>query len=105
VLFDKDDQAAAGIDLVFFSANTSLGTENTAPTISDANSENILGIIGLIASDFIDLGGVKVATKTSIGLVIQATTGTRNIYCGLIVRGTPTQTSTGIVARFGFLQD
>lgn len=105
VLFDKDDQAAAGIDLVFFSANTSLGTENLAPSISDANAENILGIVSLVSSDWIDLGGVKVATKTGIGLVLKAATGTTGIYCALIVRGTPTQTSTGIVGRFGILQD
>lgn len=105
VLIDKADQTAAGIDLVFFDANVSLGTENEAPSITDSNAENILGIVSLASTDFIDLGGCKVATKVALALVVKAALGTRDIYVAAIARGTPTQTANSLVLRLGIIQD
>jgi hypothetical protein len=55
VITDGDDQGSA-IDLVFFRANTSLGTENSAPDITDSEAVDILGCISIVAGDYIDLG-------------------------------------------------
>lgn len=104
-LLDKDDQTAAQIDLVFLSANVSLGTENAAPSITDSNAESILGIVSLASTDFVDVGGAKVATKVNIGLPLVAAAAGKDIYVAAIARGTPTQTSAGIVLRLGILQD
>lgn len=102
VLVDKDDQKIA-MDLVFLSSNTSLGTENSAPNISDANALNVLGIINIATGDYVDLGGVSVATKRSLNLPIEAATGSTSIYVAAITRGgTPTYTAAGLVVRLGF---
>lgn len=103
-LLDKDDNAAAGIDLVFLNANVSLGTENAAPNISDANAAAILGIVSLVSGDFIDVGGAKVASKANIGLLVTPATGT-TIYVAAITRGTPTQSAAGIVLTLGVKQE
>ena len=104
-LLDKDDQTAAGIDVVFFRSNTSLGTENAAPSISDTNAAEILGIVSVASGDWIDIGGSKLATKTlATPLEVQATTGT-SLYVALITRGTPTQTASGIIGKFSIRQD
>jgi len=104
VVFDEDDQGIA-FDLVFFSANRSLGTENSAPNISDANARDILGIVSIAGGDFVDLGGVKIANKVNIGMPVRAASGTADIYVGAITRGTPTYTASGVRLRLGFIQD
>lgn len=103
-LVDKDDNAAAGIDLVFLGSNVSLGTENAAPSISDANADSVLGIVSVASGDFIDLGGVKVATVKSIGLQLTPASGT-TVYVAAITRGTPTQTASGIVLNLQVEQE
>lgn len=103
-LLDKDDNTAAGIDLVLLSANVSLGAENGAPNISDTNAADILGIVSIASGDFIDVGGAKVATKANIGLLCTPASGT-TVYVAAITRGTPTQSASGIVINFGFRQE
>lgn len=105
VLIDKDDNAAADIDVVFLKSNTALGAENGAPSISDANSVEILGVVTLASALFLDFGGAKIATKVlDQPLPIKAESGT-SIYVALITRGTPTQTAAGIVGTFTIRQD
>ena len=59
ILLDEDDQGVA-LDLYFFNANVAMGTENSAPSISDANARNLLGKVAGATGDYTDLGGVKV---------------------------------------------
>lgn len=102
-LLDEDDNGTA-LDLVFFDANVALGTENSAPNISDANARNILGIVSIATGDYVDLGGARVALKRDLGLILKAASGSRSIYVAAITRGgTPTYTASGIKIRFGFL--
>lgn len=101
VLLDKDDNAAAQIDLVFLRSSVSVGTENAAPSITDTNAAEVLGIVAVPAANFIDVGGAKLATVTGINLLVQPTTGT-SIYVAAIARGTPTQSASGIVLNLGF---
>ena len=103
VVIDEDDQGAA-IDLWFLSANNTLGTENSAPSISDANAREILGYVAVAAADYKDLGGVKIASKTGVNLPIKPATGTDDIYVAVVSNGsTPTYTATGLKLRLGFL--
>lgn len=104
VVIDEDDQNQA-LDLVFMSANVSLGTENSAPSITDANARNILGIVRVNASDFVDLGGVDVATITGLTLGLQAASGTPDLYVAAITRGTPTHTAAGLRLRLNIITD
>lgn len=104
ILNDKNDQGQA-LDLVFLSANVSLGAENSAVSISDANADNILGVVQVSAIDWVDLGGCRVATKSNIGLVLTSVSGSTSIYIGAISRGTGTYTASGITGRLGLLRD
>lgn len=101
---DEDDQGVA-IDLVWLDANVSLGTENSAVAITDANARSILGITRIGSGDWIDLGGSRSATLTGLGLVVKPATDTPNLYVAAIVRGTATYTAAGLKLRIGFLQD
>jgi hypothetical protein len=99
-VLDADDQKIA-MDLVFLSADVALGTENAAPNISDANADNILGIVRIAASDYIDLGGVACATRTGLGLSILAPQG---LYIAAITGGAPTHSAAGVKVRLGFVR-
>lgn len=103
VVIDEDDQGAA-IDLYFFSANVTMGTENSAPSISDANIRNLLGIVSVASGDYKDVGGAKVAVKSGIGMIVQPASGTDDIYVAVVSNGsTPTYTASGVRLRIGVL--
>lgn len=99
-VIDEDDQGQA-FDLLFLSANNSIGTLNAAVSITDANARDILGLVSVGSSDFIDLGGVRIANLNNIGLVVEAAGGSRSIYVAAISRGTGTYTANGIRLRLG----
>lgn len=102
-VIDTDDQKAI-LTCVFFSANTSLGTEDSAPDIDDTEALTILGSVEIVAADYIDLGGASYATKKNIGLIVSPASGTRNIYMAIYtpVTSTPTYASGVVTARLGF---
>lgn len=102
-ILDKDDQGAA-MDLFMSQANNNLGTINTAPNISDTNAENLHYVGQIAATDWIDLGGCRVATLRNIGLQVEAAAGSRDVFLCAITRGTPTHTAAGIVIRAGVVQ-
>ena len=99
-VLDKDDQGAE-MDLVFLDANTSLGTENAAVTIADADAEDILGIVNV--STYTDLVNSQIATVTGIGLEMKADAST-SLWVAGITRGTPTYTAAGLIIKFAFLR-
>lgn len=103
-LFDEDDQGIE-LDVVFLSANVSIGTENAAVSVTDANAREILGIVNVASSDWKDLGGVRVATVRNVNLPIKPASQTQDVYVALITRGTPTHTASGLRGRFHFFQD
>ncbi len=104
-LNDKDDQGVA-MTLYFLSANVSMGTENAAPSISDANADNILGYVDIAASDWKDIGGTRIASVRSIGLLLKPVSGGTNIYIAAVNgTGTPTFTAAGITGKLGLLRD
>ena len=101
VLHDEDDQGIA-LDIVFLRSSVTVGTKNAAPNISDANAREIIGIVNIATSDYVDLGGNRVANKRLVGLAVKPVTGT-SIYASIITRGgTPTYTASGLKAKFGF---
>jgi len=102
-LTDVDDQGQ-GLDLLFLDANVSLGTENSAPSISDANAANILGWVRINASDWIDLGGVRLASVPCT-IPVKGVSGADDLYIAAISRGTGTYTASGIVVRVAIACD
>ena len=101
-LLAKDDNPAP-IDLVFLDAATSIGTEDSAVSIADADAEDILGIVSIATTDYVDLVNSQVATKSGIGLEMKAGAST-SLYVAGITRGMPTYTASGVMIKFAFLR-
>lgn len=104
IILDKDDQAQA-MDVVFFKTNVSLGTENSAVSISDADADEILGIVEVVAGDYVDLVNSQLVTVTDVGIVVVADSAATSLWVGVISRGTGTYTASGITIKIGILQD
>lgn len=98
VLIDADDQKAA-MDLVFFASNVSLGTENAACSIGDTDALQCIGTVPIETTDYLDLGGVAVATVRNIGLSLLTST----LYVAARSRGTPTHSASGLTLKLSFL--
>jgi hypothetical protein len=104
VIADADDQGIA-LDIVFLKTNVSLGTENSAVSISDTDAKEILGIIQVAAADFIDLGGVRVATvPIDRTIMLKAGAASTSIFVGAISRGTGTYTASGLSMKIGIVR-
>lgn len=105
MIVDEDDQGAA-FDLYFLSANNTLGSENSAPSISDANARDILCRVSVATADYSDLGGVKVANLHSLNRIIKGASGSTSIYVAAVNgSGTPTYTASGVKLRIGIIQN
>lgn len=102
-LIDDDDQGQA-LDVVLFDSNVALGTENLAVSIADGDADNILGIIEVAGTDYVDLVNSQWVSKTNLGIVVLPASGT-SLYVAAISRGTGTYTTSGITLRFGILWD
>lgn len=103
VLTDGADQKVA-LYVVFLNASTSMGTENSAPNISDANvASKIIGHVAIAATDYVDVGGAGVATIKNIGLKLQAASTSGSLYVAIVnSTGTPTYAADSLVGKFGF---
>ncbi len=108
LLLDKDDQAGA-LDLVFLRNATSLGTENAALNISDANAAEITGVVPFEAADYKDLINSTIAVKgpadTGMGFVLSPNElGGGSLWIGAISRDTKTYSASGILLKIGLLR-
>ncbi len=105
VLVDPDDQGAA-LDLYLLDSNHTVGTENSAPGISDANALTLLGFIPIATGDYKDLGGVRVVCLRNLGLRLKAVGGSRDLYIAAVNgSGTPTYPGGSILVRLGIRWD
>lgn len=101
------DEDAQGVKLyvIISSASTSMGTENSAPNISDANARNILAVLTVLTTDYVTVSGTKVATLRGLNAICKAASGSQALYVALLNdTGTPTFTATGVTGQFGFRQ-
>lgn len=103
-ILDKDDQGILGT-MIFLRRNVSVGTEDAAPSITDANAAEVLGLVPIAATDYIDLTGCKIATLKNIGLSLQAAPESTSLYVALLTGGTPTHTANGLSAKIGLLRN
>jgi len=104
VVIDEDDQGSA-IDVYLTSSSNSWGTENSAPTISDADARSIQAIIPIASGDYKDLGGVKVANIKNINAIVEGAAST-SLYVAVVSNAsTPTYTASGVKLVFGFEQN
>ena len=104
-ILDDDDHGGA-IDLVFFNASSSLGTEGSAVSVADgAVPDAILGVVNI--SNYFDGINWKFWHKENIGLVLKADSDSRDIYVGAVNRsgGPLTYTAAGLLLKVGVVQD
>lgn len=95
------DQKAA-CTVVLLDANVSMGTENAAPSVTDANAVNIIGHVDILTSDYKDWGGVSTANIRGIAQNIQAIAGTKDIAVAIVGGASaPIYTASSIVLRLG----
>lgn len=102
-VIDESDQGV-GFDLLFFRTTVSMGSLNGAPSISDADAREFQGRVSIAASDFYDLGGVRVANLNSLGLLMKTADASKSLFVAGISRGAGTYAANGIRLRLGFLR-
>lgn len=102
-IHDEDDQGVA-FELVIMNANTSLGTANSAPNITDANGRTIVARIPVVTADYYDYGAFKSAVLENLGIELEAAAGQTSLWVsGINGSGTPTFTASGIRLQLGFV--
>lgn len=104
-IIDEDDQGVA-LDVHFLQDNVTMGTENSAPTISDANARNSLGFVPFATTDYKDIGGVRIGCVRNVWLPVKAKVGTADLYVAIVNgSGTPTFTASGLKLRIAATLD
>ena len=103
IVIQDDDDNKGDFDLIFFDANTSVGSESAVCSMAD--NDTILGIQEVVEADYVDMINSQVANFNNVGIVIKGATGTDDIYIAAIARDTDTYTAAGITIRLGILQD
>tara|TARA_R100000808_G_C2099225_1_gene116894 strand:- start:340 stop:864 length:525 start_codon:yes stop_codon:yes gene_type:complete len=110
-VFHKGDQNVV-FDLIFFQVTKDLGTAGAALTwggsseTDNADAAVLLGHVSI--SDWSDLVDVQIATKTNIGLVLKAASGTSSIFCAGVCRGAASgdhAVASNIDIRLGIVKD
>lgn len=101
-VLDEDDQGE-DFELIFFDANTSLGTVNVAPDITDSEARDIIGHF-TFTNDYVDLGACQIRTDYGIGLELK-TDGSTSLWVAGLSKGTGTYTNGGIKIKLGFLRN
>jgi hypothetical protein len=102
-VLDKADQGV-DFELVFLNAATSLGTENAAISIADADAEDIIGHFAF-TNDYVDLINSQIRCEGGIGLPLKAGAATTSLYVAGISKGTGTYGASDILITFGFLRN
>lgn len=101
-VIDGDDQKPQMV-VVFLNGDISLGTENAAPNISDANMATYyLGQQSIVTADYEDFGGVSCANVKLTQPITFNLTG-NTLYFAILSKGTPTLTAAGLTLKFGIL--
>lgn len=106
-LVDKDKNERA-LELWFLRSNTSIGAENAAEATTDANSDEVLAIVPVLASDYTSEANWSWAEKTlgddGMGARLKPTTGTSIYIAAKYTDSTgDTYTAAGIELRIGLM--
>lgn len=106
VVIDTDDQTLYSFSLWFLSGSGSLGSENSAPSATDAVCLTVLAKVDFATTDGLDLGGSKVYSKTGLSIPVKAIQGTNDLgIAAVVTTGTPTHTAAGVRVRIGIELD
>lgn len=103
-IIDKADQGVA-FTLLIADTNTDWGTLNSAPDADDTEAATVIGWVPVATSDYIDIGGAKLACVRNVGLTLKAGAATTSLYvAGVNGAGTPTYSNGDLVVKLGFLR-
>lgn len=94
-LLDKDDEGMA-MDIAFFDRSVTLAVPGDAWNVSDADMAYCIGYVSIGSSDWVDLGGNRVAAVNNLNLSMLPSSGT-TVYAAIRSRGTSTFTATNDV--------
>lgn len=97
-LRDEDDQGVP-CRVVFLRSNVSVGTEDAAVSITDANAREITHVLSIIAADYTDLINSQQVhgTGDSANFMVETVAGSRDIYVALVNgSSTPTYSASGV---------
>ena len=103
LVHDFSDQAQA-LDLIFLRSNVSIGTENAAVSVSDANALEVVGVVEVSEDDYVDLANSQVAHKENLGIAFQCAADDKSLYVAAVSRGDGTYAADGITIKVGVLQ-
>jgi hypothetical protein len=105
-IIDEEAQNLA-FYILFMKTSTSLGSENSAPNISDANlSAGLIGVVPVLTSDWITVSGCSVACIKNIGLPVEAVSGTDDLYFAILnATGAPDWDADSLKLQIGVLLD
>lgn len=102
-------QSAALIVDVFSSQPSTTGKiDNAAYAIQTTDKAMFLARISVTADDYVNIGGVSIATMTGLGIPINSATGTASLWFSVATPtgSTPTYSSTSaLIFSFGVLCD
>ena len=106
-VFDADDQTPYSFTIYTHQTSTSLGSENSGITITDANAAaGITGAVNFTAGDCQDLINGRMYYRGGLDIPVKAVSGTDDIYVSMVcITGTPTHTATGIIVKLWIQQD
>ena len=112
IVINSEAALTAELDVIICSedpsaANTTV-TENGAIAIDADDADLVLGVVNINSSDdgYADLGTPDCITKVNIGLPVEAADDSRDLYAIAVLRGAYTPaTTTGVVFKFGIMQD
>jgi len=90
-ILDKDDKGGL-LDVVFLKSDVQLGTVNAAISITDANAENIIGIVPI--TSYYDLINSQRAQPGFDPIFTEL--ASQYLYVALVARATNTYTASGI---------
>jgi hypothetical protein len=107
ITITDEEAQAVKFYIYFMKTTTSFGTENSAPNISDANlSAGLIGIVTVETTDWITLSGCSVACLKNIGLVVEAVSGTDDLYFAIVnSTGTPDWDADSLKLKIGTILD
>lgn len=100
-VLDEDDQGIA-FDCLFFDRRVTTSAKNAAWNTTDSLMRACLAIVRVSSSDYVDLGGNRVASLSNLARFLQAPSGSLFLYT--VSQGAPTYSVNGLRIKLGFLR-
>ena len=99
------DDIAPDLDIYLLESDVALGTEDSAPSVTDANAQEIIALIQT-GTAYVDLGGVRILhlTEKDFGrIALKSVEADGDIYGAVVTQTAVTFSAAGLVIRFKFL--